>query len=566
MKRQDITEIGIWTVILVLISILSSYFFARFDLTTDKRYSLSASTKQMLRQLDDEVYFRIYLDGELPAGFKHLQNSVREMLDEFRAYGGDNVQYEFIDPAENPNENARQRIFRELYQKGLDPTNLQVKEDDGSTSQKIIFPGIMVSYGGREVAVNILKNHVTSSAEANLQTSVQSLEYDLTFAINQLLTPQAPIIGFIRGHGELLPEQMEDMSYTLGKFYNLRQVDANAEILKTDSVGMLTYRLLIVAQPLVRFSESDKFFIDQYIMQGGSVLWLIDNTTASMDSLSLSRDVLATALDLNLDDQLFCYGARLNINLVQDMQCAVIPVNTALVGQPPKFAPAPWIFSPMITPTASHPMTKNLDMLRIDFASSIDTVGLDNNVRKTPLLTTSKYSRTASLPARIDLSIVAEKPQPEAFNREDLQLAVLLEGEFRSAFANRPIQADGFNHNMFRRHSLPARMIVMSDGDIIRNQFRQNNGQREPLPLGYDRFTGQTFGNKEFLLNAINYLCGFDELMESRSKEVKLRMLDKPKILEERRFWQLANVLLPAVIIIAFGFVFNTLRRKKYSR
>jgi len=566
MKKQDITEFGILTAILIIISILSSYFFARFDLTTDKRYSLSTSTKQLLRQLDDEVYFRIYLDGDLPSGFKHLQNSVREMLDEFRAYGGDNVQYEFVDPTENPNEQARQRIFRELYQKGLDPTNLQVKESDGSTSQRIVFPGIMVSYGGREVAVNILKNHVSASAEANLQTSVQSLEYDLIFAINQLLVPTQPIIGFVRGHGELLPEQMDDMSYTLGKFYNLRQVDANAEILKTDSLDNLVYRLLIVAQPLVKFSESDKFFIDQYIMQGGSVLWLIDNTTASMDSLSLSREVIATAIDLNLDDQLFCYGIRLNINLVQDMQCAVIPVNTALVGQPPKFAPAPWIFSPMITPTATHPMTKNLDMLRVDFASSIDTVGLDANVRKTPLLTTSNYSRVVPLPTRVDLSIVGERPQTEAFNRENLQLAVLLEGEFKSAFANRPMQPEGFQYQQFKRSSLPTRMIVISDGDIIRNQFRQNNGQREPLPLGYDRFTGQTFGNKEFLLNAINYLCGFDELMESRSKEVKLRMLDKPKILEQRRTLQIVNVLLPAILIVAFSFIFNALRRKKYAQ
>lgn len=564
-KNQDLTEFGILTAILLLIGILSSYFFARIDLTTDKRHSLSASTKQMLRQLDDEIYFRIYLDGELPSGFKRLQNSVREMLDEFRAYGGDNVQYEFIDPAENPNERARERIFRELYQKGLDPTNLQVKESDGSTSQKIIFPGIMVSYQGREVAVNILKNHVTASSEANLQASIQSLEYDLTFAINQLQTAQPPIIGFVRGHGELPPEQMEDMSYTLGKFYNLRQVDANAEILKTDSLGRLVYRLIVVAQPITRFAEQDKFFIDQYLMNGGSLLWLIDNTTASMDSLQTSRDVLAAQLDLNLDDQLFCYGIRLNSNLIQDMQCAVIPVNTALVGQPPKFAPAPWIFSPMITPLASHPMTKNLDMLRIDFACSVDTVGLDGNVRKTALLTTSKYSRLVPLPADIDLSIVGNSPQPEAFTQSNLQIGVLLEGSFRSAFANRPLKAEGFDQRQFLRQSQPARMIVVSDGDIIRNQFRQNGDQREPLPLGYDRFTGQTFGNKEFLLNAVNYLCGFDELMESRSKDVKMRMLDKPKILEQRHLWQTVNVVLPIVLMCCFGFVFNMIRKKKYA-
>ncbi len=565
MKKQVITETIIWVAILLLVSVLSSYFFARFDLTADKRYSLSKSTRLMLEDLDDEVYFKIYLDGDLPAGFKRLQNSVREMLDEFRAYGGESVQYEFIDPMENPNEQTRQRIFRELYQKGLDPTNLQVKEKDGGTTQKLIFPGILVSYQGREVAVNILKKHVTATADANLQTSIQSLEYDLTFAINQLLTPTAPIIGFVRGHGELPPQQMEDMSYTLGKFYNLRQVDADAEILKTDSLGQLVYRLLVVAQPLEKYTEPEKFLIDQYIMAGGSMLWLIDNTTASIDSLSHAREVTAMPVELNLDDQLFTYGVRLNANLVQDMQCAVIPVNTALVGQPPQFTPAPWVFSPVVTPLGNIPLTKNLDMIRIDFASTIDTVGHDASVSKTVLLATSDNSRTVSLPTRVDLSIIGERIASEAFAKSSLPVAVLLEGSFRSAFANRPIQVEGFSHSQFRRQGEQARMIVVSDGDIIRNQFRQNGDQMEPLPLGYDRYTRQTFGNKEFLLNAVNYLCGFDELMESRSKEFKMRMLDKAKVQEQRTLWQSVNVVLPIIVLLVFGLIFNKIRKQRYQ-
>lgn len=565
MKKQVITETIIWVAILLLVSVLSSYFFARFDLTADKRYSLSKSTRLMLEDLDDEVYFKIYLDGDLPAGFKRLQNSVREMLDEFRAYGGESVQYEFIDPMENPNEQTRQRIFRELYQKGLDPTNLQVKEKDGGTTQKLIFPGILVSYQGREVAVNILKKHVTATADVNLQTSIQSLEYDLTFAINQLLTPTAPIIGFVRGHGELPPQQMEDMSYTLGKFYNLRQVDADAEILKTDSLGQLVYRLLVVAQPLEKYTEHEKFLIDQYIMAGGSMLWLIDNTTASIDSLSHAREVTAMPVELNLDDQLFTYGVRLNANLVQDMQCAVIPVNTALVGQPPQFTPAPWVFSPVVTPLGNIPLTKNLDMIRIDFASTIDTVGHDASVSKTVLLATSDNSRTVSLPTRVDLSIIGERIASEAFAKSSLPVAVLLEGSFRSAFANRPIQVEGFSHSQFRRQGEQARMIVVSDGDIIRNQFRQNGDQMEPLPLGYDRYTRQTFGNKEFLLNAVNYLCGFDELMESRSKEFKMRMLDKAKVQEQRTLWQSVNVVLPIIVLLVFGLIFNKIRKQRYQ-
>ena len=565
MRKQLITETAVKIAIVLMIGILSSYFHARFDLTADKRYSLSKPTKQMLQRVDDEILFRVYLDGDLPAGFKRLQNSVREMLDEFRAYGGDNIQYEFIDPTENPNQQARERIFRELYQKGLDPTNLQVKEKDGSSSQKLIFPGIMVSYGGRDVAVNILKNHVSASAEANLQTSIQSLEYDLTFAINQLLNPESPVIGFIRGHGELAPEQMEDMAYTLGKFYTLRQVDADAGLTATDSVGRLTYRALVVAQPLSRFSDAEKFVIDQYVMAGGRVLWLVDYTTASIDSLSHGRDVKALPLELNLDDLLFNYGVRINANLIQDMQCAVVPVNTALVGQPPQFTPAPWVFSPIVTPTDGHPLTKNLDMIRVDFASSIDTVGRNANVSKTVLLAASGNCRTVPLPAQVDLSIIGNRIAPEAFAHSGLIMGVLLEGQFQSAFANRPLQVDGFNRQQFRRQSTATRMIVISDGDIIRQQFRQNGDQREPLPLGYDRFTRQTFGNKEFLLNAINYLCGFDELMESRSKEFKLRMLDRARITEQRTLWQVVNVGVPLLMILAFGLIFNALRKRRYQ-
>ena len=337
-------------------------------------------------------------------------------------------------------------------------------------------------------------------------------------------------------------------------------------MVRTDSTGQLIYRAIVVAQPLSRFSDSEKFMIDQYVMAGGRVLWLVDYTTASIDSLSHGRDVKALPLELNLDDLLFNYGIRINSNLIQDMQCAVVPVNTALVGQPPQFTPAPWVFSPIITPTDNHPLTKNLDLIRIDFASSIDTVGLDANVEKSILLAASDNCRTVPLPARVDLSIIGERIAPEAFTHSGLAVGVLLEGQFRSAFANRPLQVEGFSRQQFRKQSIDTRMIVISDGDIIRNQFRQNsNGQSEPLPLGYDRYTRQTFGNKEFLLNAINYLCGFDELMESRSKEFKLRMLNRAKITEQRTLWQMLNVAVPVLIILVFGLIFNALRKRRYQ-
>lgn len=564
-KQQNIAETVVLIAIVAVLGVLSSFFYARFDLTSDKRFSISKHTKQLLDNVDDAVLFKVYLDGDLPAGFVKLRTAVSDILEEFRAYGGANIQYEFVNPSESENANERNRVHYELYQKGLDPVNLQVKDKDGGTSQRIIFPGIVVSYKGREVAVNVLKNYVSASSSGNLQTSIQSLEYNLTFAIIQLMQPTAPIIGFLRGHGELEVSDIEDISYSLGQFYSLRQVDANEELMTTDSVGALTYKLIVIAKPTEQFSERDKFFIDQYVMRGGRVLWLIDNVMASMDSLTTQRVAMAVPADLNLDDQLFNYGVRMNPNLIQDIQCAMIPVNTALVGQQPQFVPAPWIFSPVVTPNPNHPMTKNLDMVRLEFVSSVDTVGQDANVQKTILLASSNNSRLASAPVQIDLAIVGEAINPEMFNRAELPIAVLLEGSFRSVFTNRALP-QGCSRQMLQQQSMPTRMVVVSDGDIIRNQFKVTDGRREPLPLGYDRLTKQTFGNKEFLLNAINYLCGFDGLMESRSKEFKLRMLDKAELQNHRLYWQTVNVALPIVLIVIAGIAFNVVRRKKFQK
>jgi ABC-2 type transport system permease protein len=500
LKKQHIFNLIVSVAIIALIGILSGYFSARIDLTSDKRYTLSNHTKQMLRELDDIVYFKVYLEGDLPVGFKRLQRSTREILDEFRAFAGDNIQYEFIDPSENPDPKARNDVYRQLYQKGLDPTNLQIKEKDGSSAQKIIFPGILISYHGNEIPVNILKNHVLSSSEGNIQTSLQSLEYDLTFAINRLIIKEVPTIGFLEGHGELNADEVDDIAYSLSQFYTLQRVKTDEYLFSLkDSLGRLAFKLLVIAKPDSAFSEKDKFIIDQYIMAGGRVLWLIDNVSVNMDSLSHTRSTMGLQTPLNLDDQLFNYGARINLNLIQDIQCAVIPVNTALVGQPPRFAPAPWVYFPLVTPQPDLPLTKNLDMVRIEFASSLDTVGLDPKIKKTYLLTSSKYSRYVNAPARVDLSIISDKIDPQRFTHANLGIALLLEGSFRSVYTNRipPVLANNASIG-FKTQSEPTRMIIISDGDIIRNQFKMNGDKREPLPLGYDRFTKQTFGIKSF--------------------------------------------------------------------
>lgn len=567
-KKDNIIQFSTLLAIIILLVIISNFLFTRIDLTSDKRFTLSKYTKTTLRNINDVVYFKIYLDGDLPAGFMRLKKATQEIINEFRAYGKDNIQFEFIDPAESPDNKTRNEIFKQLYEKGLNPTNLQVKESDGSNSQKIIFPGIIVSYRGEEIPVNILKNYSGYSPESNLNKSIQGLEYELMFAIHQLVHGNVPKIGFIQGHGELPEIEVEDMAASLSQVYNLQRVNIDEYIYALrDSLGKNKYDLLVIAKPDSTFSEKDKFLIDQHIMNGGSVLWLIDNVNIDIDSLAYSRATLAIHKPLNLDDMLFKYGVRINPNLIQDMQCAVIPVNTAMAGQEPKFAPAPWIYFPLITPNDNHPITKNLDMVKGQFASVIDTVGENNQIKKSILLTSSSYSRFINAPARIDLGIINERLDPARFNKPNLPIGVLLEGTFTSVFENRipPMYLD---NDLFeiRTSSKPAKMIVISDGDIIRNHTQGYGQNKKALPLGYDRYTKQIFGNKEFLLNCINYLVGNEELMDTRAKDYKLRLLDKPKLMKKKLNYQILNMFIPVLLVALFGFIYIQIRKRSYSK
>lgn len=567
-KQDNILQLAITLAIIVLLTIVSNYLFTRIDLTSDKRYTLSEHTKTMLKDIDDIIYFKIYLDGDLPAGFTRLHNATREILDEFRAYGKDNIQFEFIDPAESPDQKTRNEIFRQLYDKGLEPTNLKINEKDGGKSQKIIFPGIIISYRGEEIPVTILKKYIGYSAEGNLNASIQALEYELTFGIHKLITRKAPKIGFIEGHGELDSTEVNDIAKTLAEYYHLERVPLNGYIYSLrDTLKRNKYDLIVIAKPQESFSETDKFLIDQYLMHGGRALWLIDKVAVNMDSLAYSRSTLGIASNLNLDDQLFKYGVRINPNLVQDVQCAVIPVNTALVGQEAKFAPAPWVYFPLIVPSQHHAITRNLDMVKSQFINVIDTVGEDSEINKTILLTSSKYSRVVNAPILVDLSLINEDLNPTRFNKSFLTTGILLEGSFTSVYKNRISPLISKNSEFdFKEKSEPTKMIIISDGDIIRNNVHRVGNKTEALPLGYDRFTQQTFGNKEFMLNCVNYLCDMNGLLEARTKEYKLRMLDRPKINKERLKWQIINVLLPVLLVIFCGLLFAYIRNKKYSK
>ncbi|HEC42171.1 MAG TPA: gliding motility-associated ABC transporter substrate-binding protein GldG [Bacteroides sp.] len=561
LKRTHILQLITTLAIILLINYIGSFLFTRIDLTEEKRYSLAPETRQIIRDLDDVIYVRVYLDGELPMGFTRLKTAINELLDEFRAYAPRNIQYEFIDPSADPDSRIRNNVFTQLYEAGLQPTNAQVRQKDGSVSQKIVFPGAILTYREVEIPLNLLKNNHGLSGEVNLHQSIQALEYELVSMIRNLSSETIEKVAFLEGHGELDAYHVGDITKGLANFY---QVDRGAI---NGRLGLLDpYSAVIIAKPVETFPEEDKFVIDQYIMNGGKVLWLIDPVMVSMDSLFMGNTV-AYYESLNLEDQLFRYGIRLNPNLVKDIQCNVIPVNKGVLGGQDNWQLSPWFYYPILSPGNDHLITRALNMILINYGSVIDTVGEDSGVRKTVLLKTSPYSQQVPVPLYISLRETDARPAESEFNRSHLPLGVLLEGEFESVFSNRSVPKNVIGEPVgIREKSLPTKMIVVADGDIIRNEVTDSPDGPSIAPLGFDRFTNQTFGNREFLLNAINYLTDETGLMRLRGRELRLRMLDRKRTADEATKWKLINTIVPVLMVILFGILTWFERRRKYSR
>ena len=570
-KRSNIIQLFLGIVIIMLVNIIAGFIFTRFDLTAEKRYSLSPATKKILKGLKDDVLFKVYLEGDLPPGFRRLANETKEMLDEFRAYSK-KVQYEFVDPSSNPNPKERNDGYKLLQERGLQPTEIHLNKK-GQASQLIIFPGAIVSYGEREVPVQLVMSQLGQQADKALNTSVQSLEYNLACAMQKLVERSKPQIAFIQGQGELSVPETQDAQIALSEFYNVERVTINHKIsslsirLKGATSDKLVnrYKAIIIAKPTQAFDEKDKFLIDQFVMRGGKILWLIDPVLASMDSLQKYNSTMGLANNVNLEDMLFNYGIRLNANLVMDKIALPIPVKTGQIGDQPQFDFFPWYYFPVLTPTISHPIVNGLNAIKTEFVSSIDTVEAQG-VKKTILLTTSPYSRVVNAPVFIDLEILKKPAEESEYNKGPQPVAVLLEGNFTSSFMYRipPELVENKDLQFIAKSNKPAKMIVVGDGDIIKNQFQLSQGYF--LPLGYDQYTRQTYGNKDFLLNAMNYLCDDSGLISVRSRELTLRMLDSTKLENQRLFWQILNVLLPIILILIFSIIKLRIRARKYSR
>ena len=572
-RRKWATSFIVTLVIIAALNTIGSFMFTRFDLTAEKRYTLSDTTKETLRKLDDYVYFKVYLEGDFPAGFKKLRRETKEMLDEFRAYSKF-IDYEFINPSADADRNEVAETYQTLYQQGLNPTNLIDENPDGSTRQMVIWPGALVSYrNGTEIAIDLLENQLGQSSEEALNASMQNLEYRLLDAVIKVTRQDKPNIGFIEGHGELTENEVFDITQTLKKNYHVTrgeiagQVDAligRYEDSKGEVHANIKFDALVIAKPTQPFNERDKFLLDQYIMHGGKVLWLVEPVYATMDSLTSQESTIGVEQDLNLDDMLFRYGVRLNRNLLLDMNCAALPIRTGQVAGQAQLEFYRWFYFPLAQAASNHPMVRHLNAVKMDFVSSIDATTSDGNVVKTPLLKTSDYTKVSGAPVFVSLAMLRQSPDKRMFPSRGQNVAYLLKGNFPSLYANRlTADIEESKEMQFMTESVPTAMIVVADGDVIRNQI--DILSKKPLPLGYDQYTQNTYGNKDFIENAISYLVDGENLIAIRSREFKIRLLDPDKKVHQRLRWQIVNTLVPVGMVVLFGLVMALIRKNKYT-
>lgn len=544
----------------ILLLLLMALFHFRIDLTEDHRYTLSPQTKKILTTLDKDVLVTVYLDGDMPVGFKKLRRTTEQYLDEFRVVSHRKVSYRFINPSAETGEKARQKVYDQLINKGLVPVNVLANDGEGGKTQKMIFPSLTVNCNKVEMPVNFLKNDPSVTADMNLIHSAEGLEYEIIQAISTATCDSVRKVAFIEGHGELDELQVADITMELAKYFTVDRGTING------TPGILDhYSAVIIAKPEKEFAEKDKFVIDQYIMNGGHVLWLPEEVRVNSDSL-VKGGTVAFYEPLNIEDQLFRYGVRINPVLVQDQNCLLVPVRMMDNGTRSQYVPAPWLYDPFLKPAQASPITRNIVEVKTEFVNSVDTVGRDNRVKKTILLTTGDASRTVAPPRFITLNEITNPPQEQEFRFKNIPVAVLLEGRFSSAFKNRMTsEYTGGKNIRVKDESVPTKMIVVADGDIIRNDVRYTNGEAIPLTLGLDRYTQQTFGNREFIINCVNYLVDDNNLLALRDREIKPRLLDSNRIKNGRLFWQTFNTVLPLALIILAGLAFNIIRRKRFT-
>jgi len=558
-RNQSLIRLGLIVGIAIFLNILGNVFFTHLDLTEEKRFTLSKPTLDLLDKFEGEVYVNVLLAGEFNAGFKRLQRSVTEMLDDFRSQSG-YISFNYTNPGEGSVDDINARRT-ELAKEGIQPTDLRIKTTQG-TEEKFIYPYAKVSYKGRTEVVDLLdEDAVGGNPEEQLNTSISQLEYKFANAFHKLQAGAKDIVAFSYGHGELSEAERFDLVRNLRAYYEVGTFNLDsATVIPTD------IKTLVIAKPKAPFSDRDLFLLDQYVMNGGSILWLIDPLNVELDSMYRQNSYIARDYPLNLNDMLFKYGARVNPDLVLDLQCTKIPLVIDAKGTMDLF---PWYYFPIIVPNTEHPIVRNLDGVNLYFPASIDTIKTKTPVKKTILLTTSEHSKIQPNITRLNFEILRYGDDiAGSFTQKNLPVAVLLEGTFPSFFENRVTQEmqDGLKQikQEFKSSSVPTRMIVVADGDVARNFINKKTGA--PMPLGRNPVDRVTYSNKDFLLNAIEYLRDDSGIIAARGREVKLRLLDGKKAQDEATFWTLLNIGGPLALLGIFGFVYNWLRKRKYAR
>jgi ABC-2 type transport system permease protein len=551
-------------VALVAINWLASVVHFRYDLTEDKRYTLSPATKKLLRSLSDQVSITVFLSGQMPAEFRRLSSSAEELLSEFQEAAKVNVSYRFERPGEGMNDDERASLLQRLDSMGLRPTNVRVQAKEGeSQEERLVYPGALVSYQGNEMAIDLLQGQDMSGGVRSLNSAEALLEYKFANAVQKLASDSVPVIGYLVGNGQPLTYNVYDLiERTLKPNYGFAFVPV-------DSLPLIPmeFDALMVVKPNSRFSDQQKLKLDQYVMHGGKMLWFIDNLYAEMDSLMRTQsDFIAFDRGLNLEDQLFRYGVRINQDLLQDVQCDKLPQVVGSVGGQPQVELVPWPYFPLLASHSGHPIAKNLNLILSIFPNSLDSIATQG-LRKTVLLASSANSRVLNTPAMVSLNSVKTQEEISSFNRRNIPVAMLVEGKFTSLFGNRISRSladslDRLFHQPFRRESPDNKMIVVSDADIVMNVVTQNEG---PLQMGTNQFTKTQYANRDFLLNSIEYLVNPSGILETRGKTIELRLLDPARIEENKLTWQLINVVVPIVIVIAFALLYQVIRTKNYG-
>jgi len=532
---------------LIILNFINQSFYQRFDLTSNNRYTLSKTTKTIISKIDKPLFINIYLEGDFPSEFKRLQAETAQYLEELAAKNS-KIKINFINP-----DTQRETLIK----KGMLPSQLTV-EEDGKLSEAIIFPWAEINYNKKKEIISLLPTSIVSSQREQLKKAIENLEYSFSNAIHSITQKKRKKVAILSGNGELADIYQYSFLSAIAKKYRLAKftLDSVASNASKTLEDLSHLDLAIIAKPTEKFTEKEKFVLDQFITNGGKTVWMLDNVQADQDSLVNTGKMLAYPRDLNLTDLLFNYGIRISTSLIKDVSAAQIPVATGQIGNQTQFKNLDWLYHPLVNGNPNHPITKNIAPIRLQFANQIDT--LKNNIKKTPLLVSSLSAQEVRTPKRIALQSIAEKTIESDYNDGNVLFAVLLEGEFNSAYKNR---VKPFETSLLREKSRENKMIIIADGDVGKNQILKE----KPYDLSKDKWTNQQFGNKEFLLNAVDYLLDDSGLIQLRSKSLQIRMLDKQKAFKERSYWQFLNVGLPLILLFAFGIIFNYLKKQKYS-